>query len=297
MSWLSSEAERLHRWNKRTEEWLKDNIFQLTLAFLILLFFAVYFSARTFISVYPGQAGVIWRRFEGGTDTRKTFYEGLHVISPWDEFYVYDMRSQQIFVRETGLTRDGLTVNVEASLRFRLVGEHLPELHKMYGPDYVNKIVRPNLATALQEVVSELLPENLYTVGRKSGQTSVFEAMKGYIGGKYVDVEELTLTRVELPAKVEDAVQSKLTEQQHYLEYQYRIERETEEAKRKVIEAQGIADAQKIVASQLTDRILIWKGIEATLELAKSPNSKVVVIGEGRGGLPVILGNLESGVK
>ena len=284
---------RFALYEETAKGWVNRHAFPLALGLLSLLFLAVYFGDRVVVSIYPGEAGVIWHRFRGGTDLHKTYYEGIHVISPWDKFYVYDLRTQQINGKEDGLTKDGLAVTVQASLRFRPVAEYLPKLHQKYGPDYVNTIVKPDLSTALQEVVSQLRPEDLYTVGRKSGQHNVFDTMRSYIGKEYIEVVELTLTRVELPARVEDAIQSKLTEQQHSLEYEYRLDRERKEAERKRIEAQGNADAQNILASSLTEKMLMWKGLEATLELAKSPNTKIVVVGTGKGGLPLVLGNLD----
>ena len=149
----------------------------------------------------------------------------------------------------------------------------------------------PEIRSATREVIGKYLPEELYSTKREAIQDEIFQQTADGIGPKHLIIDAVLIRSVKLPAKLEEAIEQKLKEEQLSLQYEYKLDRERQEAERRIIEAQAKADANRILNASLTDKILKDKGIEATLELAKSPNTKTVIIGGAEGGLPLILNN------
>lgn len=280
-------------------DWVTDHWLILSITMLALTFGVVYLSDRIFIFVYPGHAGVVWRRFGGGTDLNTIYGEGMHVIPPWNKVYIYDVRVHQMTREQTALTEDGLAVKVLSSFRFQPNYKLLPRLHQVYGPEYVQKEVIPEVASAIQEIVATYMPDQLYHLMRAASEEQMLLDARRNVDPEtqYVWIEDVSMMRIVLPPKVQTAIQNKLEAQQVALLYDYKLQTEEKEAKRKAIEARGIADFQSIISGGISDKLLIWKGIEATEDLAKSPNSKIVVIGNTKTGLPIVLGNLEDRQK
>ncbi len=260
---------------------------------LLCLVLCAYFFNRIFISIYPGQAGVLWQRFHGGTDMEYVYDEGLHIIPPWDKMYIYNTRIQHRPFRFTALSKDGLPIIFDVSVRFCPDREHLPELHKFVGPDYVSKVVEPEVQAHLRKVVANYLPEEIYTSEGYLLQIIMQGAM-GAFAEKYLNLDNLLIRRMILPKTIADAIEKKLAQEQYVKEYAYRLQIAEKEALRKSIEAEGIKRFQDIVkSSNFFDKYLQYKGIDATVDLAKSNNAKVVVIGGGDGKLPLIM-NMDS---
>lgn len=291
--------EKLRELRYALWDWAARHWLILSLLMLALTFSVAYLSDRIFIFIYPGHAGVVWRRFGGGTDLNTIYGEGMHIIPPWNKVYIYDVRVQQITREQNALTLDGLSVKVESSFRFQPTYRLLPRLHQVYGPEYVRKEVIPEVASAVQEIVAEYRPDQLYHLQRGDSERLMLVDSRRNLDPEkqYVVIEDVTLMKITLPPRVQSAIQSKLEAEQVALLYDYKIQTEEKEAKRKAVEAEGIAAFQRIISGGISDKLLIWKGIEATEDLAKSPNSKVIVIGNTKTGLPIVLGNLEDRQK
>jgi regulator of protease activity HflC (stomatin/prohibitin superfamily) len=151
-------------------------------------------------------------------------------------------------------------------------------------------MVIPNVRSSVRAVTGRYTAEEIYSTRRGEVEAEIIEATRKALAAKNIEMKDLLIRSIALPEKIKQAIESKLQQQQEALAYQFRLDREKSEAERKRIEAQGIADYNRIISASLTNNILKQKGIDATLQLANSPNSKVVVIGSGEDGLPLILG-------
>jgi regulator of protease activity HflC (stomatin/prohibitin superfamily) len=268
--------------------WLWDNHGgTINILGLIALFLLVYLSPLIFHFVQSGQAAVRWNRFGAGTQIDTVYLEGFHVTPPWDKWFVYDVRVQQVEPRFDVISSNGLKIGVHVSIRYRPKASLLGLLHKEVGPDYVEKIVVPEVQSLIRRVFGQYSPEEIYTTKRYLIQNSIDDAL-GEVGQRYIDLDDLLIKSIELPSTIEDAIESKLTEEQSYLAMQFRILREEQEARRKIIEGVGVNEFQKLISQSLTPQLLQYKSIEAAAELAKGDNSKLVVFGGGKE-MPIIL--------
>lgn len=262
---------------------------------LLFVLFIVLFSVltnTTFLTIDPGEKGVLFKRFSGGIDKEVIYDQGFHIVAPWNKMYLYDTRINESFEEMDVLSKNGLNISVELSYRFSPDPSKIGYLHENIGPDYVGRIIKPEIRSATREVIGQYLPEELYSTKREAIQDEIFTKTKNAVEKKYVILDAVLIRSVQLPPKLKAAIEMKLEEEQQAFQYEFRLEKERKEAERKVIEAQAKADANRILNASLSDKILKDKGIEATLELANSNNSKVVIIGDGgSGGLPLILGN------
>ena len=239
------------------------------------------------ITVNSGEGGVLYRRFFG-TVTDKVFTEGIHVIYPWDTMYIYNGRIQTVLHDFDVLTNQGLPIHLSLAIRFRPEYEMLGLLHQQVGPDYINTIITPEIESVLRKRLSPYNPEDIYMNKDNILTQVVIEAMEE-LGQKYITANDVIIREIALPKTILQAIESKLTEEQREQAYVYRLKREEKEAQRKHLEAEGIRDYQNTVSKTLSDKLLKWQGIQATAELAKSNNTKIVVIGGGSTGLPLIL--------
>jgi len=248
-------------------------------------------SNSIFLTIEPGQRGVLFERFGGGLNKTKSYPQGFHVLAPWNKMYIYDVRINEAYETMEVLSKNGLTITVELSYRFAPMPEKIGYLHDMVGKQYLERIVKPEIRSATREVIGKYLPEELYSTKREAIQDEIFQLTSDAVAEKYITMDAVLIREVALPPSLQEAIERKLKEEQESLQYEFRLTKEKQEAERKVIEAQAKADANRILNASLTDKILQDKGIEATLELANSPNSKVIIVGSGEGGLPLILGN------
>lgn len=240
---------------------------------------------------------------EPQTQLDVTYHEGTHLKWPWDRVYPYDIRLQEVTTLFQALSSDGLAVTLSISIRWMLVETDLGHLHKEIGPDYIKKMLMPTLSSVVRHEIAQRSSLELFSRARIDMEASVLERMKQNmtlryrpmdIRESYVVVEDILFAGVILPASVEGAINDKLIAQQKSDTYKYRISSERQESERKAIEAEGIRAFQATVNSSISSGYLQWKGIDATLELAKSNNAKVVVIGGGKDGMPIILGGLDN---
>ncbi|MBI3436397.1 MAG: prohibitin family protein [Proteobacteria bacterium] len=268
-------------------------------------------------TVPSGQVGLLWKRFRGGTalDPRQLKDEGLRTLWPWDRMFLYDLRLQSTTETYNAITKDGVNLSATINIRFRLKHDAIPQLHQAIGPDFIALLLRPEIGSRAREVIAEYTAEEVYSTKRQEVQNRIrgrSEAMMGEkmlqraakeseYGEQYsvpldavLNLYDTLVLGMELPPSVVAAINRKV--EQYYLvqEYGFRVEREKKESERKKIEGEGIRQFQQTVSQGISDSYVRWRGIEATLELARSQNSKIVVIGSGRDGLPIILGNVDS---
>ena len=255
---------------------------------LVILIFAFFFN-RMVISIKPGDLGVLYRWLGEGTVIDTVYREGLHVILPFNKMYIYTVRKQQFTESIDVLTVDGLTVRVKYTARYYLDKDTLPLLHQRVGPAYVNVVIRPEVRSVIRTLFGQYKPEEMYT-SQKAIQLRVSEQAKIRLSSRFVALDEVPIEAITLPSKISDAIEDKLVQQQREAEYLYRIAIAQKEAERLRIESAGLRLYNETVNGSLTPAVLKWQGIKATQELAKSPNAKVVVIGAGSAGLPLILG-------
>jgi regulator of protease activity HflC (stomatin/prohibitin superfamily) len=269
---------------------LKDRAPYLVVAVLVLSLAVLALWSRILVVIKPGEAGVLYRMLSTGTVTDHIYAEGLHVLMPLNSMSIYDTRVQLVLHDFDVLTSSGLPVKLKIAVRFQPIYELLGVLHQQVGPDYVYKIILPQIESVLRRNLGQRTPEDIYT--NKDGMLSrIITLALEEVGRKYITVDEIIIRSVVLPETVSQSIELKLVNEQQSLAYTYKIESERKEAVRKAIEAGGIRDFQKIIATTMTDKTLQAQNIQATLELAKSPNSKVIVLGTPKGGLPLILGD------
>jgi len=262
--------------------------------FFVLGFIAIIFLLITggnmFYTVNPGEKAVIFKRFGGGLDKELVIPQGFHFMAPWNKVYIYNVKIQEDYEAMEVLSKNGLSIKVDLSFRFTPNVLQLGYLHDMVGEDYLESIIRPEIRSVTREVIGEYLPEELYSTKREEVEDKIFEITAKSIADKYIFLDAILIRDVTLPKTLQAAIENKLRQEQEALEYEFKLLKESKEAERKRIEAEGISDFQRIVTKTITPSLLKWKGVEATQELSKSPNSKIVVIGNGDGDLPIILG-------
>ena len=275
---------------KKLSYWLKDRAPYLVVITLIVLLLILFLWSRIFILVRPGEGGVLYRPFTTGTVTDYVYPEGLHIVNPFNSMHIYNARVQLILHDFEVLTNRGLPIRLYIAVRFQPIYELIGVLHQQVGPDYPDKIILPQIESVLRRNVGQYSPEDIYTT-QEGVLSNIITLALEEVGRKYVKVDEIIIRVVELPDGVRKAIEEKLVYEQQFLAYKFRLEREKQEAERKRIEALGIMVYQDIISATLDDRLIKWQGVQATLEMATSENAKVVVIGAGEEGLPVILGN------
>ncbi len=252
----------------------------------------IIFIAKSTVTIDSGEAGVLYRTFGGGVVTDEPpLSEGFHFVAPWNKVFVYEVRQQSIDEEMRVLSSNGLEISLDASVWFQPEYAALGKLHQEKGEAYIERLLQPAIRSATRAVVGRYNPEQLYASKREAIQKEIFDETNLLLEDQYVQVNEVLVRDVSLPSTIKDAIERKLRQEQESLEYEYRLTKAQQEAERQRIDAEGKARANEILSASLTDKVLQEKGIQATLELAKSPNSKVVVIGSGDGGMPIILGN------
>ncbi len=259
---------------------------------IVILIILIVLVAKSAITIKAGESGVLYKTFGGGVVTdQPPLGEGFHLIAPWNKVYVYEVRQQEVFEKMQVLSSNGLEIILEASAWYQPLYAKLGSLHQEKGQNYVARVLQPAIRSAARSVVGRYTPEQLYSSKRDAIQVEIFEETRKIVEDQYVQLNEILIRDVTLPGTIKDAIERKLKQEQESLEYEFRLITADKEAQKQRIEAQGKADANRILSASLTDKILKDKGIEATLKLSQSPNSKVIVIGSGEDGLPLILGN------
>ncbi len=237
--------------------------------------------------VGTGQVGVLTLF---GKVTGETLPEGIHLINPLKTNNLMSIQTQTIKESATTPSSEGLMINLDTSLIYHLNPDRAAEVFQKIGPGYEAVVVEPTLRAAIREATSSHTANALYTGERELVGKQIFEQLTTELNKRGLLVENVLLRDIQLPITLKNAIEAKQQAEQESLAMNFRLQKETQEAQRKRIEAQGVRDFQQIVAQGITPSLLEWKGIEATETLAKSTNAKVVVIGNSKNGLPLILG-------
>ena len=297
------------RWRRFVERHLPSVVIYLMVATLV----AIVLYPHMVVTVPSGQVGVLWKRFGGGTvlDPRKLKSEGFNLILPWNRVFLYDLRLQSFTEPYNAISSDGVSLTATVIVRFRLQRDAVPVLHQAIGPNYEQVLVQPGIGSLTRQVIAEYTAEQAYSTARQEIQDKIRNLVEERLSEKMMEhageeegeesyrvsmstifiLYDVLVTGIELPAAIVAAINRKT--EQYYIaeEYKFRVEREKRESERKKIEAEGIRDFQQIVSQGISESYLRWRGIEATLQLSQSTNAKTVIIGNGKDGLPIILGN------
>ncbi|MBD2312054.1 prohibitin family protein [Desertifilum sp. FACHB-1129] len=247
---------------------------------------ALAFLSKCITIIPAGQVGVV--DFFGNV-SQKTLKPGVNLTNPLSKVIKFSTQTQEIKETVETPSKEGLTIALEASLLYRLDPEQAAQVYQTIGRDYVNVILVPQFRSVIRGTTSGYNAQALYTSQREELSIQIQQDLANVVSSRGIIVEDTPLRKIGLPPTLQQAIEAKLKAEQESQQMQFTLEKERQEAERKRIEAQGIADYQRIVSQGLSEQVLQLKGIEATEKLAQSPNAKVVVIGAGKGGLPLIL--------
>jgi regulator of protease activity HflC (stomatin/prohibitin superfamily) len=263
------------------------------LPILAIGFLALILISRSSVNIGYGEAGVLFKTFGGGVVTDEPpLGEGFKIIAPWNKVFLYNVKQQEFFEGNMQvLSSNGLEITLDVSVLYQPDIAKLGLLHKTKGENYVNIVLIPQIRAVARSVVGRYTPEQLYSTKRDAIQQEIFEETQKVVEGQFIQLNAVLVRDVALPQAIKEAIERKLRQEQEALEYEFRIAKSIQEAERQRIDAEGKAKANRILSASLTDKILQEKGIEATIKLSESNNSKVIVIGSGKTGMPIILGN------
>ena len=264
----------------------KGGLFFIIIGVAILILFS-----KSTVTIGPGEGGVIFETLGEGINTEKTYGEGFHILLPWNKMIVRKVRQQSVSDEMNVLSVNGLEVKVNGTIWYEPEFKNLGSLIKTKGEDYERELLDPAINAAARSVVGRYTPEQLYSSKRDVIEQEILDEVQILLKDQYLVVKRVLVEDVKLPVTIRTAIETKLKQEQESLEYEFRLAKAKKEAERQKIDAEGKATANRILSASLTDKILQEKGIEATLKLSESNNSKVVVIGSGKSGMPIILGN------
>jgi regulator of protease activity HflC (stomatin/prohibitin superfamily) len=260
--------------------------------FIIIAVIAIIIVSKSAVTIGSGERGVLYKWIGGVVTDEAPLDEGFNLVMPWNKVFKYNVRQQELFEEKMAvLSSNGLEIRLDASVLYQATTLTVALLHQTRGENYEDDVIKPAVRSATRSVVGRYTPEQLYSTKRDAIQTEIFEETKKILGPQYIQLNSVLVRDVTLPPTIKTAIERKLKQEQESLEYEFRLVTAQKEAQKQIIEAQGKADANKILSASLTDKILQDKGIEATIKLSESSNSKVIVIGSGKSGMPIILGN------
>ena len=254
---------------------------------VILCFFVAILLYASVASVKSGHVGVLTLF---GRVTGEALSEGIHLVNPFKINHELSIRTQEIKESASVPSSEGLVMNLDTSLIFHLNPEKAAEVYQKIGPNYIEVLIEPNLRAAIREATAAHTANALYTGEREMVAKQIRDQLASLLTRRGFVVESILLRDIQLPSTLKASIEAKQQAEQEALAMSFRLQKEKQEAERKRIEAQGIRDFQQIVAQGISTQLLEWKGIEATENLAKSANAKIVVIGNNKNGLPLILG-------
>ena len=264
-----------------------------TLMFALLIVLPVFMLWGSLTVTIPsGYAGLMFHTFGQGVDPlEEPLSSGFHFKAPWNKVYEYEVRQTEQMEALEVLSSNLLKINMDMTVFTQPMYDKLGYLETERGRNYEEKVIRPAMRSVAREVIAKYLPEEFNTTKREMIQLEIKNRLSEKLVENYIQLNDVLIRNIQLPTTLEQAIERKLQQEQESLEYEFRLEKAKKEADRLRIEAEGIRDFEEIVSKGLSDKLLKWKGIEATKEIAKSPNTKVVIVGGGDEGLPIILGN------
>jgi regulator of protease activity HflC (stomatin/prohibitin superfamily) len=258
---------------------------------VIALFILAGLSSSIFFTVNATQRAVIFYKFGSGLEKDVVVQPGVHMKAPWNDVFVYDVQETSRDENMDVLDKSGLSIHVDVTVRFKPISEKIGYIYEKFNTGYIEVLVIPEVRSAVRQVMGRFTAEEIYSTKRAEVEATIKAESEKILHANNVDMVALLIRSIQLPEQIRVAIESKLQQQQEALAYQFRLDKEKSEAERKRIAAEGESRANNIINNSLTNALLKMRGIEATLELSKSPNTKVIVIGSGGDGLPLILGN------
>jgi prohibitin 1 len=251
---------------------------------LVLVVLAIILASST-SCVRTGHVGVVTLF---GRVTGRTMAEGIHLVNPVSRVTELDIKTREIKERASVPSKEGLMMGLEASVLYHLHPDRAAEVLQKIGPNYADVLLVPNFRSAMRTVTAANTASSLYSDGREGMARQILADLQAQVQPRGVVIENVLLRDLQLPETLKHAIEAKQQAQQEAQRMEYVLLREQQESERKRVEAQGIKDFQNIVTQGISDKLLEWKGIEATIELARSSNAKVVVVGNSKTGLPLI---------
>lgn len=258
---------------------------------VIALFVLMGLSSSIFYTVDATQRAVIFYKFGSGLDKEHVIQPGVHMKAPWNDVYVYDVQETAQGETMDVLDKSGLSIHVDITVRFKPLADKVGDIYEKFKMNYVDVLVIPEVRSTVRQVMGRYTAEEIYSTKRAEVEETIKTEAEKILHENNVTMVALLIRSIALPDQIRTAIENKLQQQQEALAYQFRLDKERSEAERKRIAAEGESRANNIINNSLTNNLLKMRGIEATLELSKSPNTKVIVIGSGDAGMPLILGN------
>jgi regulator of protease activity HflC (stomatin/prohibitin superfamily) len=258
-----------------------------TLATYGLVLVALLVFARSVRVIPAGSVGIVDLFGRVSTETLKS---GIQLVNPLARVVTMSVKTQEIKEVMDVPSKEGLTMNIEVSVLFHLDPDQAADVYRTIGQDYVGVILEPQFRSVTRGVTAGYEARALYTSEREHLAQVITADLQKLLSPRGVQIESTPMRRLTLPQRITQAIEEKLSADQESQRMEFVLLKEKQEAERKRIEASGVADFQRIVAQGISPQLLDWKGIEATEKLATSSNAKVVVIGNSKNGLPLILG-------
>jgi len=262
----------------------------LVIASLVLIVLLI-FSSSIFYTLQPGEASIIFRKFGGGLDKEHVQKEGFHTKAPWNDKIIYNIRERNQEETMDILDKNGLSLNADFYIRFKPMTEKIGYLHERFGKNYLNALIIPKTRALVREIMGRYTAEEIFSTKRAELEKEIRKSIRSYLGAEpnYIDITDVGIRSIVLPEQIKKAIQNKLQQEQEALAYKFRLNKEKAEAERKRIAAEGEARANQIINSSLTGNLLKMRAIEVTSKLITSPNSKVIVVGNGNDNLPILM--------
>jgi len=257
---------------------------------IIAVFVIFALLSMSITTIETGNVGVLTLY---GKVTNEVLPEGIHLINPLKSVHKVSVRTQSVKESASVPSSEGLVINLDTSVVLHLKPDHAADVYQKLGPDYMETLVEPNVRSAVREATASHSANTLYSSAREEVAQQIKTSLELVLAPRGIEVEQILLRDIQLPPTLKASIESKQQAEQESLAMSFKLQKERQEAERKRIEAQGIRDFQTTVSQGISAQLLQWKGIEATETLAKSPNTKVVVIGNSKNGLPLILGGGE----
>ncbi len=257
------------------------------IAFIIIFSFA----SSIFYRIEASERGVLFKTLSGTLEKEAIIGPGWHLKAPWNEIYRYEVSESKIEETMGILDKNGLNISVDVTVRFHPKYDKIGTIQENFRGDYIQKLVIPEARSTVRQVMGRYSAEEIFSTKRPDVEEEIKEQARKILGaeGNEVEMKSLLIRDIKLPDQIKNAIENKLKQEQEALAYQFRLEKEKSEAERKRIAAEGEATANGIINNSLTPQLLKMRGIEATRDLANSSNSKVILIGGGEDGLPLIL--------
>jgi regulator of protease activity HflC (stomatin/prohibitin superfamily) len=257
---------------------------------VIALFIIGGISSSLFFTLGATERAVIFYKFGEGLDKENILQPGFHTKAPWNDLIIFEVSEITSEENMDINDKNGLPIHVDVTVRYTPFSDKIGHIYEKFRNDYANRLVIPEVRSMTRQVLARYTAEEIYSTKRAEVENLVKVETEKVLNANFVEAKAVLIRSIKLPEQIRMSIESKLQQQQEALAYQYRLDKEKSEAERKRIAAEGESRANNIINNSLTDKLLKMRGIEATLELSKSPNTKVVIVGSGKDGLPMILG-------